>query len=57
MTMTFGQSIKHVFSNYATFQGRASRSEFWWWYLFTIIVSFAINLISLPLGLTVGGGE
>jgi len=55
--MGFGQAIKHVFSNYATFRGRASRSEFWWWYLFTVIVSAVIYLISVPLGLTVGGGE
>ncbi len=57
MTMTFGQSIKHVFSNYATFRGRASRSEFWWFYLFSAIVSLVLELISRPLGLTFGGGE
>ena len=57
MTMTFGQSIKHVFSNYATFRGRASRSEFWWFYLFSAIVSLVLELSSRPLGLTVGGGE
>lgn len=37
--MSFGQSIKYCFNNYATFDGRASRSEFWWFYLFTVIVS------------------
>ena len=42
--MTFGQSIKHVFKNYATFSGRASRSEFWWWYLFTLIISTIVFL-------------
>lgn len=46
--MGFGQAIKHVFSNYATFGGRASRSEFWWWYLFTSIVSFIVILPALP---------
>ena len=46
--MTFGQSVKHVFSNYATFQGRASRSEFWWWYLFTSIVSFIVFIPVIP---------
>ena len=48
MTMTFGQSIKHVFGNYATFQGRASRSDFWWWYLFTSIVSFVVFIPVIP---------
>lgn len=46
--MTFGQSVKHVFGNYATFQGRASRSEFWWWYLFTSIVSFIVFIPVIP---------
>lgn len=55
--MGFGQAIKHVFSNYANFQGRASRSEFWWWYLFTLIVNFVLYLVSAPLGLTVGATE
>ena len=44
MTMTFGQAVKHVFSNYASFQGRASRSEFWWFYLFMIIVNFVLAI-------------
>ena len=28
--MNFGQSISHCFSNYFNFNGRGSRSEFWW---------------------------
>ena len=43
--MGFTEAIKHVFSNYATFQGRASRSEFWWFYLFMIIAN---SIISIP---------
>lgn len=46
--MTFGQSVKHVFRNYVTFEGRASRSEFWWWYLFTSIVSFLVFIPVIP---------
>ena len=34
---------------YATFSGRASRSEYWWFYLFIILVLFALVL---PIGLT-----
>lgn len=41
--MTFGQSISTCFSKYATFSGRASRSEFWWFYLAYIIVGAAAN--------------
>ena len=35
--MNFPQAISSVFRNYVTFSGRASRSEFWYWVLFTII--------------------
>lgn len=37
--MTFGKAISTCFSKYATFTGRASVSEFWWWTLFNFIVS------------------
>jgi uncharacterized membrane protein YhaH (DUF805 family) len=37
--MSFGESVKTCINKYATFDGRASRSEFWWFYLFVLIVS------------------
>jgi uncharacterized membrane protein YhaH (DUF805 family) len=43
--MTFGQAIKTVFSKYAVFRGRAGRAEFWWWYLFSALVSLVISII------------
>ena len=36
--MSFVDSIKSGFRNYVTFKGRASRSEFWWWTLFAVLV-------------------
>lgn len=47
--MTFFDAIKTVFSKYAEFRGRATRSEFWWWTLFSTLVSAALNALSLPL--------
>ncbi len=44
--MTFGDSISTCFSKYAAFGGRASRSEFWWWFLFTFLVSVATGMVS-----------
>ena len=44
--MGFGQAISHVFGNLTNFSGRASRSEFWWWYLFIVIVGFVIGIIN-----------
>ena len=44
--MTFGESIKTCFSKYADFTGRASRSEYWWWFLFLVLGNIAASLIS-----------
>ncbi len=37
--MTFLESIKTVYGKYATFSGRATRSEYWWFALFASIVA------------------
>ena len=44
--MTFIESIKTCFSKYADFNGRASRSEFWWWVLFVFLASAAASIVS-----------
>ena len=53
--MTFLKAIETCFVKYADFNGRASRPEFWWFYLFNIlcwIVAFAINpVIEIVVGL------
>ena len=40
----FGESIKRAFSKWLDYSGRATLSEFWWFYLFTIIVSFVLYI-------------
>jgi uncharacterized membrane protein YhaH (DUF805 family) len=56
-SMTFTQSIQTVFSKYATFSGRATRSEFWWWILFIAIVMFVAGLLdSVLVGPALGFG-
>lgn len=47
--MTFGESISTCFSKYATFDGRATRSEFWWFFLFTFLASAAASMVSETL--------
>ncbi len=42
----FGEAISRGFKNYCNFSGRASRSEYWWWYLFTAIVGWIIAIPS-----------
>jgi uncharacterized membrane protein YhaH (DUF805 family) len=43
--MSFGAAIASFFSKYATFSGRARRSEFWYAVLFTTLVSIAISIV------------
>ena len=35
--MSFIDAVRTCFRKYADFTGRAQRSEFWWWYLFTVL--------------------
>ncbi len=44
--MTFTESISTCFSKYATFDGTASRSEYWWFILFLVLTAFALGLAS-----------
>jgi len=47
--MNFEQSIRVCLAKYATFDGRASRSEFWWFMLFLFLVSAACGVVSHKL--------
>ena len=42
--MSFGQAVKSVFKQYATFSGRARRAEYWWFYLFTQIIGAVLAI-------------
>ncbi len=54
--MTFQESVKTVLSKkYATFSGRASRSEYWWYSLFCFIVAMVCIAAGLALGALFGG--
>ena len=49
--ISFGQAVKNVFGKYATFTGRARRSEYWWFQLFDFIVVFLASILDELLGL------
>ena len=40
-----GEAIVRFFKKYAVFKGRASRSEFWWWFLTYTVVTFMLRLV------------
>jgi uncharacterized membrane protein YhaH (DUF805 family) len=41
----FGEAIKHGLRNWLVYRGRASRSAYWWFILFTVIVSVAFVIV------------
>ena len=41
----FAAAVKRFFTKYATFSGRASRSEYWWWALVSGVVGIILNVI------------
>ena len=47
--MNFSTAIQTDFRKYAAFEGRAGRAEFWWWILFTTLVSAALNAVTVAM--------
>lgn len=47
--MTFTQAISSVLGKYATFSGRAPRSEYWWFVVFSILASIAAGVLDTAL--------
>lgn len=43
--MTFTDAVRSCLSKYAVFQGRAPRSEFWWFWVFTVLVEIAALVV------------
>ncbi len=44
--MGFMDAVKNALqNNYVNFSGRASRSEYWWFYLFTVLVSTGTQIL------------
>ena len=44
--VTFVEAVKNFFKNYANFSGRATRSEFWYVWLFNVVVNLACGLLA-----------
>ena len=54
--MSFADAIKSYFKNYATFTGRARRSEFWFTVLFTTLVSAGLSTLFPGANVPIGEG-
>ena len=48
--MNFQRAIKSGFQNYANFNGRSSRSAYWYWELFVVIAANFSSAIFSTLG-------
>ena len=48
--MGFMDAVKKCFQNYATFTGRARRSEYWYFVLFNILVSCVLGALGRMAG-------
>ncbi|MFG1294335.1 DUF805 domain-containing protein [Xanthobacter variabilis] len=54
--MNFSTAVKTCLSKYVVFDGRATRSEFWWFELFVLLLPIAVSIIvALFMGPMVGG--
>ena len=51
--VSFPEAIKLGFKNYANFGGRATRAEYWWWLLFTVLAGIVLAIVD-TLTLTMG---
>ena len=49
--MGFTEAIRSGFDHYVKFDGRASRSAYWWWALFVFIVGIVANVLDGVFGL------
>jgi uncharacterized membrane protein YhaH (DUF805 family) len=50
--MTFGDAVNSVLSKYATFDGRASRAEFWRWVVVFVLLTLITRMIDGALFLS-----
>ena len=48
--MSFTEAISSGFSKYVVFNGRSSRSEYWWWMLFALIGLFVFAIVDSIIG-------
>ena len=53
--MGFAEAVSTCLSKYATFDGRASRPEYWWFALFGVLVSIVGSIIDATAGTYVVG--
>jgi uncharacterized membrane protein YhaH (DUF805 family) len=51
----FGNAVQSVLTNYVTFTGRARRSEYWYFFLFSAMVSVVTRIFDVVTGTPIVG--
>lgn len=46
-----GAALRRGFAKYATFSGRASRSEYWWWTLMYLVITVVLAVLTFTIGM------
>ena len=49
----FGGAIRLFFKNYVNFSGRSTRSEYWYAYLFIVLVNIALEIFKKATGISI----
>ena len=47
--MTFAEAVRTCLAKYANFKGRATRAEYWWFFLAVLLGSAATSLFTLKI--------
>lgn len=50
----FVKAFARFWKKYATFSGRASRSEYWWWFLWAFIIGLVLSIIGSIIAVATG---
>ena len=53
--MSFGGALKSFFNNYVNFEGRATRREYWFVFLWLLLFSTVLSTLSFPAMLSIMG--
>ena len=53
--MTFTEAVRSGLTKYAVFNGRAGRSEFWYFVLFIVLVDVAASILDSVIGIQIFG--
>ncbi len=55
--MSFADAVRTCLSKYADFSGRARRSEYWYFFLFNVLVGIVASVLDNVLGTETGSGS